>query len=577
MRAWMYSSSFRTRIWIALVAFTVVSIALTGISSYLIASRVIGSKATELSQNMINKSAQALEQKMKNIRISALSFMISDPMADIVNAAAKPGTLTFYDTFRLNEELQTPLYQLKLVEPAILSVLVVTPIGEFYMNKDNRDENVPFENTLLSLRLTNNRLPLWVEAHEDELFDSKTRVLSLLLEPASRGANGDIRVIVNVSEEALRQFITDNLEKESGQFLLFSESGQQVIAPSGEAEEAAADPGFAAELSGEGGSFRYRKGDRDELVNYSRIDFPTNWVLVFLQDRQLVFRDIRSIQWGGLAVFFGLAPLALFLAGRMAVLLLRPLHQLQLLMRRVEDNNLNVRYSSPYRDEFALVGLRFNQMLEKIGELIGHVTQAEREKRLLEIKALQAQINPHFLYNTLNTILWKSETARHGDVQEMIVSLSQLFRLGLNNGQEMTPLGKELDHVTEYMRLQQQCYEDLFVFEISVNDEELLDLPVPKLLLQPLVENSILHGFEELEDLGLISISVVGSPDWLIIRIADNGKGFETAEPEGGYALGNIRRRLLLYFGETATMTFRSRPFSWTEVELKLPMAQLRF
>ncbi|QGQ98158.1 hypothetical protein EHS13_26370 [Paenibacillus psychroresistens] len=155
---------------------------------------------------------------------------------------------------------------------------------------------------------------------------------------------------------------------------------------------------------------------------------------------------------------------------------------------------MSVRFESTYKDEVAQVGDHFNTMLEKIEVLILNVRAAEHQKRLSEMKALQSQINPHFLYNTLNTILWKTESRKQEDVKEMIVSLSLLFRLGLNNGHELTTVRKEIEHVTQYLILQQQCYEELFEFRIDADEIYLLNHASLK-LLQPLVENSILHGF----------------------------------------------------------------------------------
>ncbi|MFD2876108.1 sensor histidine kinase [Paenibacillus rhizoplanae] len=146
--------------------------------------------------------------------------------------------------------------------------------------------------------------------------------------------------------------------------------------------------------------------------------------------------------------------------------------------------------------------MRFNQMLEQIVVLIGEVTQAQTNKRSAEIKALSAQMDPHFLYNTLNTIYWKLNLKQVKQSQSMVMSLSRLFQLGLNKGQEITTLSKELEHVRMYLELQCSCYEGLFRYEIYVEDEALVTLPIPRILLQPLVENSILHGFRNRESGG---------------------------------------------------------------------------
>jgi two-component system sensor histidine kinase YesM len=220
-------------------------------------------------------------------------------------------------------------------------------------------------------------------------------------------------------------------------------------------------------------------------------------------------------------------------------------------------------------------------MLEEISSLIEDVKEAESEKRKMEIKALQAQIDPHFLYNTLNTIIWKSETSQNRDVTEMITSLSLLFQLGLNGGNEMTTLAKEIDHVRQYLNLQQKCYEDLFDYSIELEDESLLEVPILKIILQPLVENSILHGFQGIEGMGNIWISIYRSEDHLNLEVEDNGEGMDVQSVDAdmrsdqasakSYALRNVYGRLRLYYGNKADISLSSEPYVSTSVKLTIP------
>ena len=195
-------------------------------------------------------------------------------------------------------------------------------------------------------------------------------------------------------------------------------------------------------------------------------------------------------------------------------------------MVEVESNDLDVRFRSKYDDEVSAVGHRFNRMLDQIQILFEEVRTTEQDKRRFEVKALQAQVDPHFLYNTLNTMFWKSESGEKKDVSEMIVSLSLLFRLGLNDGKDITSVEQEIKHVEQYMQLQQKCYEDLFVYRIEVGDPSCYAVDILKILLQPLVENSILHGFKDKEDLGVILIRIDRQGDTLRLEVADNGCGW---------------------------------------------------
>ncbi|UUZ89903.1 histidine kinase [Paenibacillus sp. P25] len=301
------------------------------------------------------------------------------------------------------------------------------------------------------------------------------------------------------------------------------------------------------------GFFKYGMNGESYLVNYSRLTMAEDWMMVSVQAQSDLLRRLNAIKTTSLVIMLCCVVLALFLSNLLSGLLLKPLHKLQALMKQVEQNRLDVRFQSKYEDEVAQVGLKFNRMLEEITSLIEDVKEAEHEKRKMEVKTLQAQIDPHFLYNTLNTIIWKSETSQNRDVTEMIVSLSLLFQLGLNGGNEMTTLGKEIDHVRQYLMLQQKCYEGLFDYTIELEDESLQDRPPLKIILQPLVENSILHGFEAMDGGGRIRITTRREGTNLVLRVEDNGAGMDVRTVEAdmrteqalkkGYALRNVYGR----------------------------------
>jgi two-component system sensor histidine kinase YesM len=162
----------------------------------------------------------------------------------------------------------------------------------------------------------------------------------------------------------------------------------------------------------------------------------------------------------------------------------------------------------------------------------------------------------------------------------MILALSQMFQLGLSGGKDLIPLEDELSHVQQYCAIQQKCYEDLFEYKVFIEEEELLKLPIPKILLQPIVENSIQHGFTDRRAGGLITVRVSQEQAMLHIVVEDNGKGMDLQKVEQGmaqqtiskkgYALVNIRHRLQLYYGETARMELSSEEGSRTDLWIPL-------
>ncbi|OMC77845.1 hypothetical protein BK125_09625 [Paenibacillus odorifer] len=577
LKAWVYRTSLKKRIWLSFTALTVFCISVTGLLAYSIASRAMERNSVELNQNVLTQSINVLDQKLKQIIVASSTMMLSEAYQQTIRDIKAHNMERFFANFSM---LQAPFTQVELTENSIESILISTPDGDFYSTSNQRRTLTPFLESSLYQRIKEKPESNWVESHRDELFAGKHHVISLVLQPLTDNYVPDLFLIVNVKEDILEDTVSGGGSLGSARFLLINKEGTSVFGD-GRRPEWSRDSVFLDKLrEADRGNFEYSAGAGPMLLSYASSGYAKDWVLVSYLSKKELLQPVRSIQWLVLMIMAACIVIALFLARYLSALLLGPLLKLQRTMSRVEQEDLSARFQSPFQDEIGEAGRKFNQMLDRIGELIAEVKDTEKEKRKAEIKALQAQIEPHFLYNTLNTILWKCEMDEYEDVKQMVISLSALFQLGLNNGQEITTLGKELEHVRQYLNLQQQCYEGLFDYTIDAG-VELLELPVLKIIIQPLVENSILHGLKELRGGGVIRISVEVAKNTLLIRVTDNGTGMNAEklnawlkEPNGsgGYALSNICSRLQLYYGKEAGLVFRSSPRVETEAVLSIPV-----
>ncbi|WP_159885039.1 cache domain-containing sensor histidine kinase [Paenibacillus puerhi] len=584
----LHNLTFHMRIRVTLIVIIAIAVSSTGWGSYYIAAGIVESHAEQAGQESINKLKLVLEEKMRQIAVSVMTLMISDAfkaaMRDVAMADASG-----YPTHL--SSLQSHFAQIKLNEPMLQNVLVSTPIGDFYNTGFIRTSDRPFQLSAPYYRLKSAGTNLWLEAHEDPFFTGHERVISLLMEPLSDILVSDVYLVVNVREAGLLEMLQSNLSEPGGAILLVAPDGSEVLT-SDQALWGQIRAGYSpvpSEPSLISGRLSPLLDKDDYVVNYAKLPMNEGWTLISVQKKSELFKQMDRIRWLVVAVVAGCTILALLLSRMLTLLLMKPLHTLKSLMLRVESSDLSVRFESPYQDEFSRVGLRFNRMLEQIEQLIETVREAETEKRKSEVKALQAQISPHFLYNTLNAIYWRTQLGQHGDVGDMVLSLSKLFQLGLNSGSEMTTVDKELTHVEQYLLLQQRCYEGLFVFDIDLKDESLRSFPLLKLLLQPLVENAILHGFQKRHSGGEIRIEAAASGQKLVFVIRDNGKGMDagavllairtqaaegTSGHTGSYALRNIYNRLQLYYGSEAALHISSQPGQGTEVRLEIPLSE---
>ena len=225
-----------------------------------------------------------------------------------------------------------------------------------------------------------------------------------------------------------------------------------------------------------------------------------------------------------------------------------------------------------------------NAMAGRLQDLIDENRREQENLKKSELRALQAQINPHFLYNTLDAIVWLAEAGQSREVIHITRALSDFFRISLSQGKDWIPLSEEIKHLTGYLTIQKIRYRDILDYEIDI-PESLCDLQVLKLLLQPLVENAIYHGVKHRRGRGLVRVSGRVEDGWLILSVRDNGAGM-TPERLGqvraglsaargesaGYGLFNVNKRIQLYYNQAQGVEIQSEAGVGTEVSLRVPV-----
>ena len=245
---------------------------------------------------------------------------------------------------------------------------------------------------------------------------------------------------------------------------------------------------------------------------------------------------------------------------------------------RAEDKGL---------DEISVLNESFNQMVEEIGQLVEDIHTEELNLRAAELRVLQEQINPHFLYNTLDNIIWLAESNDTEQVVKMVSSLSSFFRTTLSKGKEFITVKEEEQHIRSYLEIQQFRYRDILAYEIAI-PEELYQYEVIKLTLQPLVENALYHGVKKKRGVGHIYVSAEYCQDVIIFKVKDDGIGMEEArlaqvramlesgqlekkEDSGGFGLVNVNQRIKLHYGKEYGLKVQSVYGEGTEIWVRIP------
>ena len=260
----------------------------------------------------------------------------------------------------------------------------------------------------------------------------------------------------------------------------------------------------------------------------------------------------------------------------------RPIHSLNKAMGEFEANAEGFSYEPVYGSlEVTSLSNAFGHLVIRIQELMNQVRNEEIVLRKTELRALQAQINPHFLYNTLDSIAWMCEEGRTKDAVEMVNALARLFRISISKGHELIPVEKEVEHAKSYLQIQKFRYKNQFQYSFEVQ-ESCLGYYCNKITLQPIIENAIYHGLNRMIDEGFIEIRIFEDGDDVVFTVEDNGVGMTKEQCEsilhkevkgqtGGIGIKNVNDRVKIYFGEQYGMKIESELDEGTKVSIRMP------
>lgn len=248
----------------------------------------------------------------------------------------------------------------------------------------------------------------------------------------------------------------------------------------------------------------------------------------------------------------------------------KPINQLSNMMKKVEEGERNINFPIIGNDEIAQLGKSFNDMIREINRLIEEVYIKQFLLQQAEFTALKAQVNPHFLYNTLQSINWMAKLSDFDGVSTMVTALGKFLRYSINSHEDLVTIGQEIEQIQNYLIIQKIRYGDKFEVSIDV-EENIKDYKVLKLMLQPIVENSIIHGIEQKVGKGEIKINVYARDRELYFDILDNGIGFGNSTAKGeGIGINNVGRRVKIQYGDNFGVSIAKKE-EYTCVSIKIP------
>jgi two-component system, sensor histidine kinase YesM len=579
----------RGRILLFFMLMSTLTVLVVSITFYRISFDVIRSKASQFNRQIIENVTEKIDALLGEALQTA--HMIADDPAVQATLRKAPDPDVGR---RYSKELELDT-QLAFVQSYTSDVFCVSVVGAngstyrsaFYTVKAGDLRQGDWYRTIVA-----SRAPVWFGSHDGAFAVETTgQPLFSVGVPIMDKATGNSLGVVVADTEVQR--ILDTIRARLGEtgFIFIVDAHHNVISHPDNlvTSEKEAVLRRAVENYTRQGGVSAPPPFREEFLFFSKESAVTGWNIIGAIPMTELTKDTTAI---GTTISILLLAACLFdilAALYFAGTITRPVNQLMLLMEKVRDGDFSVEMRASGRDEIGRLAESFTLMVERIRELMGRVQDEHQKLRAAELLALEAQINPHFLYNTLDSIIWLSRVGRSADVIRLVTAMTRLFRIGISNGREIISIGDELEHVRSYLTIQEIRYKDKMDYRIDV-PPELHGHRILKLVLQPLVENAIYHGIKNVRGKGSITVNGRTENGDILLSVSDSGIGMSgeqvdalrrslaapgTAEDlRPGYGLKNVHERLTLFFGAGYGLSFESEAKRGTTVSVRIPKSK---
>jgi two-component system sensor histidine kinase YesM len=596
----MIKNSIRNKLILFLLTATMLPIAASLAITYLFTKATVSEEAVQMNTRLLSQGKTNLTHYLDMMLLSSLAVYHDVRLYDILNIG---GLQSDEAIFMMNNEIYRGMQTISHVVPGIVQVYL-------YLEKSNRAYVVAneaflkhkdifthykriYEHAEVSIEPTH---PIHSYGMVKSGFVPETKVLTLhrtIQNALSKERLGKLSIDFNMG---ILQGICQQLYTSSKERLFLLDATGKVIYGPNEAlwgkvlNEKWTD--YLVHLSADKGSFDWADSDFSGITLFQKMQTPyMNWTIVKQVPYSILYKTARDLTRIHLLIA---ALLLVVVAGAAVFFSLRittPIKKLIRYMTQIQTGQLNIDIEMGGNDELAVLGRRFRGMMQTINDLILREYRLELANKSNELKALQAQTNPHFINNVLQSIGTLALQHKENKIYSLIASLGKMMRYSMNTYETIVPLKQEIEYLKAYLNLQEQRFGENLHCDFDTC-EEVIHVPVPKMILQPIVENYFKHGFNAQVEHKKISIHCTHAPvGWLRIEIEDNGRGMSANQleriqqrlngrqerrtsGEDHIGLINVLSRLRLYFNDQATMELRAVEPHGLKVILSIPFTQ---
>ena len=574
----IYNRSIRNSIFLYFTITSLVAVLLIVISIYSRLSSQLSDTVKQENISLINRVNASMEVYLRNMmKLSDTIYYGIIKNANLSKESVNEGMTLLYNN---NKE---QVLNIALVSKEGRPISVV-PAARFRKNFDLQKEEW-FKNALNKTENIHFTLP-----HVQKIFEKGDNIykwvisISRAAEITKNGSTEQAVLLIDMAYQGLDEVLDEVSLGNGGYIYLMDSKGEIIWHPKFEliASGRVKENNIAASAYSDGSTEENFNGDNQTVV-IKTVGY-TGWKLVgVIKGTGISLNNLKTRLFIVFVIFL-IIFIVILINTYISFRVTNPIRELEKSVKKLEEGNLDADIYMGGSYEVQHLGKSVQDMQHRIKGLMQDIVTEHEEKRKSEFDSLQAQINPHFLYNTLDIIVWQIENEKQSEAVHTVTALARFFRLSLGKGRNIVTVKDEIEHVKNYLMIQHMRFKNKFDYEFEIS-ENVLELSSLKLMLQPLVENAIYHGMEFMDGDGLITIKAWRENEELYLSVADNGLGM-TEEKVGlvlsgkgnsgngrgsGIGVKNVNERIKLYFGEDYGLIIDSEPDEGTTIIIHLP------
>lgn len=568
----------RDKMLLSIIVLMLIPVFGIGLFSYQKSKAIIIEKTKEYNTDVLTEISRNMEFKLNEIsRIYYAIFtneVVQKTLIDDIN-----GFPDVQASINARKRVENLLLEAILNHDALQSIYVFTETGKQYNSITAGYPLSLSEKDKASIAEAQGK-PVWFDPDPERLVIPGGRAINDLETQQRIGY-----IVFNFKEQGLYRIYEETNLHRLNEIFMINERGTIISGEDKALINTKPEPELLQQVltGGEEGFFHHVMNDKDNYIAYRRIQ-GTGWRIVSMITAAQYEKEVIALRTRIFIIIAISFTLSLLLVAIWSNSMSKPIRNLSRMMLRVEKGNYDVRYDYPYHNEIGVLSRNFNSMVERISYLINKVYQEQLLQQQTELKYLKFQINPHFLFNTLDSIHWLAVIRGVPELGDMTKKLADLLREGIK-GDDFIPVEREVLNVMNYLDIQKYRFGDRMRVEIKVQPE-MNEIIIPKFILQPVVENAIVHGIERKLENGTIEIEGKLHEGTVIFTVSDNGEGIDRgrlrtllagSQEEGrmnGIGLRNVDQRIKLYYGDRYGLQIDSVVGEGTTVTLRMPMSR---